>query len=114
MEAPSDGAKGNHYVVCKKITDLIGNTPLVQVLAPEAAQGDNRGGNLARYRWESGHRRGRRGYRRHDPRHRRGIRARRVASRPSSAEKTIVAILPDTGERYLSTWPFEEGGEANL
>ncbi len=40
--------------------------------------------------------------------------ARQVASRSSSAGKTIVAILPDTGERYLSTWLFEEGGEANL
>ncbi len=40
--------------------------------------------------------------------------ARQVASRPSSAGKTIVVILPDTGERYLSTWLFEEGEEANL
>ncbi len=40
--------------------------------------------------------------------------ARQVASRPSSAGKTIVVILPDTGERYLSTWLFEEDGEANL
>jgi cysteine synthase A len=30
-----------------------------------------------------------------------------IANRPESFGKTIVVILPDTGERYLSTWLFE-------
>ena len=32
----------------------------------------------------------------------------RVARRPENEGRMIVVILPDTGERYLSTWLFEE------
>ncbi|MDR0539111.1 MAG: cysteine synthase A [Spirochaetaceae bacterium] len=32
----------------------------------------------------------------------------RIAERPENNGKTIVVVLPDTGERYLSTWLWEE------
>jgi cysteine synthase len=32
-----------------------------------------------------------------------------VAARPDSADRLIVTVLPDSGERYQSTWLYEEG-----
>ena len=36
-----------------------------------------------------------------------------VAKRPESRGKTIVVLLPDTGDRYLSTAMFAEENDAN-
>jgi len=37
-----------------------------------------------------------------------------VAERPESKGKVIVVVLPDTGERYLSTWLFEEDRQGEV
>ena len=32
-----------------------------------------------------------------------------IAAKPGNKDKMVVVVLPDTGERYLSTWLFENG-----
>jgi len=38
------------------------------------------------------------------------VAALRVAARPENRRKQIVLIMPSCGERYLSTWAFEDLG----
>ena len=73
--------------IAKDSTELIGNTPLVRLNRITAgAKGILAGISSGAATWA----------------------ALEVAKRLENEGKLIVVILPDTGERYLSTWLFQE------